>query len=45
LGNEENGYTVPDLNKTMINVTKELTNAHNKNNNKNPQKRNLGRTL
>jgi hypothetical protein len=23
LGNEENGYPVPDINKTMINVTKE----------------------
>jgi hypothetical protein len=23
VGNEENGYPVPDLNKTMINVTKE----------------------
>jgi hypothetical protein len=23
VGNEENGYTVPDLNKTMINVTNE----------------------
>jgi hypothetical protein len=29
-GNEENGYLVPDLNKTMINVTKELNYAHNK---------------
>jgi hypothetical protein len=25
-----NGYSVPDLNKTMINVTKELSNAHKK---------------
>jgi hypothetical protein len=28
VGNEENVYPVPDLNKTMINVTKELSNAH-----------------
>jgi hypothetical protein len=28
--NEENGYPVPDLNKTMINVTKELSDAHKK---------------
>jgi hypothetical protein len=28
--NEENGYLVPELNKTMINVTKELSNAHKK---------------
>jgi uncharacterized FlaG/YvyC family protein len=27
-GNEENGYAVPDPNKTMINVTKEPSNAH-----------------
>jgi hypothetical protein len=25
VGSEENGYPVPDLNKTMINVTKEPT--------------------
>jgi hypothetical protein len=30
VGNEENGYPVPDLNKTMINVTKELSNPHKK---------------
>jgi hypothetical protein len=30
VGNEENGYSVPDLNKTAINVTKELNNAHKK---------------
>jgi hypothetical protein len=30
VGNEENGYPVPDLNKTMINITKELSNAHKK---------------
>jgi hypothetical protein len=30
VGNEENGYPVPDLNKTMINVTKELRDAHQK---------------
>jgi hypothetical protein len=28
VGNEENGYPVPDPNKTMINVTKEPSNAH-----------------
>jgi uncharacterized protein involved in exopolysaccharide biosynthesis len=31
LGNEENGYLVPDLNKTMTNVTKELSEAHTQN--------------
>jgi ABC-type transporter lipoprotein component MlaA len=29
-GNEENGYPVPDFNKTMINVTKELRDIHKK---------------
>jgi uncharacterized FlaG/YvyC family protein len=29
-GNEENGYLVRDLNKTMMNVTKELNYAHEK---------------
>jgi hypothetical protein len=28
MGNEENGYPVPDPNKTIINVTKEPSNAH-----------------
>jgi hypothetical protein len=28
VGNEENGYPVPDLNKTTIDVTKELSDAH-----------------
>jgi hypothetical protein len=28
VGNEENGYPVPDLNKTMINVTKEPSDIH-----------------
>jgi tRNA A37 threonylcarbamoyltransferase TsaD len=28
VGNEEHGYPVPDLNKTMINVTKKPSNAH-----------------
>jgi ABC-type dipeptide/oligopeptide/nickel transport system ATPase subunit len=28
VGNEENGYPVPDLNKTIINVTKEPSNTH-----------------
>jgi hypothetical protein len=27
-GNEKNGYPVPNLNKTMINVTKEPSKAH-----------------
>jgi hypothetical protein len=37
-GNEENGYPVPDPNKTMMNVTKEPSDDH-----KNiPQRRNLG---
>jgi hypothetical protein len=31
LGNEENGYLDPDLNKTMTNVTKELSEAHTQN--------------
>jgi hypothetical protein len=26
--NEENGYSVPDLNKTMVNVTKEPSENH-----------------
>jgi hypothetical protein len=30
VGNEENVYPVPDLNKIMINVTKELCDAHKK---------------
>jgi hypothetical protein len=30
MGNKENGYPVLDLNKTTINVTKELSNAHKK---------------
>jgi hypothetical protein len=41
VGNEENGYPVPDLNKTIINVTKELSDAYQKN----PQRRNLERNL
>jgi hypothetical protein len=36
--NEENGYTVLDLKKTMINVTKKLSNAH-----KNPSKKKSGK--
>jgi hypothetical protein len=36
--NEEKGYPVPDLNKTMINVTKEPNDMH-----KNLQGRNFGR--
>jgi hypothetical protein len=34
VGNEENGYLVPDPNKTMINVFNEPSDAH-----KNPPKR------
>jgi hypothetical protein len=34
VGNEENGYPVPGLNKTMINVTKEPSDAHIKNSKK-----------
>jgi hypothetical protein len=34
VGNEENGYPVPDPNKTMINVTNEPSHA-----NKNPSKK------
>jgi hypothetical protein len=39
VGNEGNGYPVPNFNKT-INVTKKPSNAHKK---ENPQRRNLGR--
>jgi hypothetical protein len=31
VGNEENGYPFPDLNKTMKNVTKEPSDTHKKN--------------
>jgi hypothetical protein len=34
MGNKENGYPVPDLNKTMINVTNEPSDGHNKNHSK-----------
>jgi hypothetical protein len=37
VGKEENRYPVPDLNKAMINVTKEFSNAH-----KNPSKEKSG---
>jgi hypothetical protein len=30
VGNEENKYSVPDPNRTMINITHELRNAHKK---------------
>jgi hypothetical protein len=30
MGNEENGLSVPDLNKTMINVTKEPSDTNKK---------------
>jgi hypothetical protein len=39
MGNEENGYRVPDPNKTMINVTKKPSDIHKKI----PQRGNLGR--
>jgi hypothetical protein len=42
VGNEKNGNQVLDLNKTIINVTKELSNAHKK---KKTQRRNVGRNL
>jgi hypothetical protein len=32
VGNEENGYPVSDPNKTMINVTKETSDAHKRGN-------------
>jgi hypothetical protein len=35
VGNEENGYPVPDPNKTMVNISKE----HSTTNKKNPSKR------
>jgi hypothetical protein len=38
VGNEENGYPVPDPNKTVKNVTKEPSEPTRK-----PQRRNLGR--
>jgi hypothetical protein len=31
VGNEENGCPLPDFNKIMINVTKELSDTHHKN--------------
>jgi hypothetical protein len=41
VGNKENGYPVPDSNKAIINVTKEPSDAHKKN----TQRENLGRNL
>jgi hypothetical protein len=41
VGNEENGYPVPDPNKTTINITKEPIDAYK--NKKNPQGGNLRR--
>jgi hypothetical protein len=38
-GNEENGYPVPNLNKTKINNTKKPNDVHKKH----PQRRNLSR--
>jgi hypothetical protein len=35
VGNEENGYSVPELNKTMINVIKELSDTKQKHSKKN----------
>jgi hypothetical protein len=37
-GNEASGYLVLDLNKTMINVTKELSNIHKKKNQRNMER-------
>jgi hypothetical protein len=37
VGNEENGYPVPEINKIMLNVNKEFSDAHKKN----PQRRNI----
>jgi hypothetical protein len=28
VGSEENGYPVPNTNKTIVNVTKEISNSH-----------------
>jgi hypothetical protein len=39
VGNEENEYPVPDPNKTMLNITNELSGAHRKTS----QKGNYGR--
>jgi hypothetical protein len=39
VGNEENGYPVPDLHETIMNVNKEPNDTHKKN----TQRRNLGR--
>jgi hypothetical protein len=44
VGNEENGYPVPDLNKTMINITKELSDAHKKPSKKKSGKKSLRNT-
>jgi hypothetical protein len=41
VGNEENRYPIPDLNKTMINVTKELSGAHKKPSEKKSGKKSL----
>jgi hypothetical protein len=38
VGNEENVYPVPDLNKTAINVTKELSDAYKKKKNTSKKK-------
>jgi hypothetical protein len=38
VGNEENGYLVPEINKIMINVTKEPSDTHLK-----TERRNFGR--
>jgi hypothetical protein len=41
VGNEENGYPVPNLKKMTINVTRGHSYAHKKN----PQRRNLGKKI
>jgi hypothetical protein len=41
VGNEENGYPVPDLNKIMINVTKEPSDTHKKSSKKKSWKKSL----
>jgi hypothetical protein len=41
VGNEENGYPVHDLNKTMINLTEELSNDNKKPSKKKSEKKSL----
>jgi hypothetical protein len=42
VGNEENGYPVPDPNTTMINVTNEPSGTHKNPSTRTPWKRSLG---